>query len=709
VNIADAVKYKENLLSDLSRSTFLSRRIKLLSDYFNYILSSKQNTIIESFLIEFIKQFISLQKHITLNGIGPDTLKDLMLLNNKLSRLEPFQIYSNQLDAINLEHKNNIKELNNILSGKLRVDGNNQLSFPVVEIGNNKIERWPVCVLEDIAVSVQKSLKLTDNNFIIIPSGNNLDENLIDNIKIVWSFALKYVEKKINNLSEYHEIIIKFSSINGNYIGNSFGIVLAINFIQKLFEIYDARELVKIMPSSVASGGVDKNGNIMPVSEKTLKHKIEAAFYSPVSNFIIPLENYNAAKNIIDKLTAQYPNRQLNIIAVTSVYGIFDRRSLIFIKKKNLFIHSSKKVIKSKAFVITFFILLFFIAYKIYTDYDDNPHHISVSRNVVTIENSSNKPLWSKKIGANIEMLQLNSTWINKFVKIIDIDNDGTNEVIFSGEVEEELKNPKLLGRIACFNKSGELIWMHQFKEEISTRNEDFFPYYATYMIDTSTVSNKILLYVNGGHLYYYPTPIYSLDIETGNHVGKTFWHPGGFSYGFITDIDNDGNKELIGSAITNGFEKSVLFSIELNKIEGTAPAPENYRFIGKELTDFDSYILLPKSDVTDYVNSRYNIPFAGPFTISNQLYVALKESNNNIKSHYEYIIGYSFNNNFDCTDVIIGDNFRTHRDSLVVTGDLNYPLSNTIEYRNNLKKQISYWNGEEFVKENPNNIMTKN
>ncbi len=44
------------------------------------------------------------------------------------------------------------------------------------------------------------------------------------------------------------------------------------------------------------------------------------------------------------------------------------------------------------------------------------------------------------------------------------------------------------------------------------------------------------------------------------------------------------------------------------------------------------------------------------------------------------------------------GDDFQKKRDSLVVKGILNPPLTNTTEYFDSLKKQLRYWNGAKFV-----------
>lgn len=70
------------------------------------------------------------------------------------------------------------------------------------------------------------------------------------------------------------------------------------------------------------------------------------------------------------------------------------------------------------------------------------------------------------------------------------------------------------------------------------------------------------------------------------------------------------------------------------------------------------------------------------------------------IYGEYTDLLGVSFriNQKYEIEDLIIMDQFRVKRDSLVAQGKLSLPLTDTKEYVEILKDQVRYWNGEKFV-----------
>ncbi len=65
--------------------------------------------------------------------------------------------------------------------------------------------------------------------------------------------------------------------------------------------------------------------------------------------------------------------------------------------------------------------------------------------------------------------------------------------------------------------------------------------------------------------------------------------------------------------------------------------------------------------------------------------------------------VGLSYQMSYNMKDfnIVIGNEFRVKRDSLVIKGKLKPPLTDTDEYCNILKSKIKYWNGKEFVYRN--------
>lgn len=282
--------------------------------------------------------------------------------------------------------------------------------------------------------------------------------------------------------------------------------------------------------------------------------------------------------------------------------------------------------------------------------------------------------------------------------KLIDVNNDGKNELLLSGQKFPDNYNDSLSKSLTCYNYEGEPIWYYTFNEKVKTGIE----YTTTYnigIIDTLTFHNKKVLLVFATNIPLYPSAVFMLDPKTGKRIDSAFafWNSGSITQGMIGDFNLDGDKELVALGINNGYSRAVFFSINLNQLYGKSPAPERYSFKGMDLAKFNAYVLLPLSDYGKYY-FRYNFPDYGSFEYypkSKEFGFFVWEGDASLNGA---ILVYRFNKKMQLTMLDCGDDFQKKRDSLVVKGILNPPLTNTTEYFDSLKKQLRYWDGTIFV-----------
>ena len=90
-----------------------------------------------------------------------------------------------------------------------------------------------------------------------------------------------------------------------------------------------------------------------------------------------------------------------------------------------------------------------------------------------------------------------------------------------------------------------------------------------------------------------------------------TFWHAGNIVSPLIGDFNKDGEEEIVATAVNNGLERTVAFSINLNNLEGQGPSTRQYTFKNIKDAKLNKYILLPKSELTKIYSKRYNEPFS--------------------------------------------------------------------------------------------------
>jgi hypothetical protein len=156
--------------------------------------------------------------------------------------------------------------------------------------------------------------------------------------------------------------------------------------------------------------------------------------------------------------------------------------------------------------------------------------------------------------------------------------------------------------------------------------------------------------------------------------------------------------------AIDNGFEDAVILGIELSKLDGFRPTTNEYRIKNKKQIEPIFYIRIPKNDYEIMMNFRTPSILSNSFRFvesSKKLISTFFVSKYAQLSPENMIDSYTIevNSNFIVNDVVIGNNFRVFRDTLVAHGKLNPPYTDTREYKEIIKNSILYWKNGKWVK----------
>ena len=534
------------------------------------------------------------------------------------------------------------------------------------------------------------------NKFIIVPSLKIIDEKLENQINVSWGKAVEIIKKHHRKVYPFYDVIINFDQKLGEYVGNSLGIALTLAFLQELFSFYNTPIKLKIISGSAFTGGINEKGELVPIGNaKYIQSKIKCSFFSTIEMLVLHKSDEETARNELDKYLEKYPDRKLKIIGIEDFDDLLNRRDLVDVKKQNLIIRTGRFVRKQKVALIILLISLLGLLY-LNIDFDNNPAYMTNSPNTVYVHNKNGRVLWQKKIHNFIDNQYNDKGYMALYEKIVNINNDDNNEVILSDYDLSKSGNERN-SFVMCFNYSGKLIWKYKFADSVKTIREIHNASYVSQIIDTLSENGRqeIILYARNDPLY--PSAIYKLDAKTGKRLPGTFWHAGHICAVTLGDFDDNGKKEIVATAISNCYERCVIFSIDVDKIEGQGPSDKDYTFLGFQRARLNKYILLPKSDLTDFYGVRFNTtPRTRLFYDQSIHYFnfSLMEGN---PSKFDAGITYSVNDSLSSVNISIGDQFQVMRDSLVAKGLLHKPYSNTKEYVNILKKQIKYWDGKEF------------
>jgi hypothetical protein len=669
-----------SLLESLSEPS--SNRIKQLKiiEYVDSFLSLSNPNLLEAYLIELLPEYIYLIKSVKIRGLDPSVVSSLLDQVHKIRNLKFTSQYHTQLDEsliyLTRKYEQIISWLNN--PGKDVQD--DIIYFPVIEkISEESITGF----LEIIRIEISRG----ENQFFVEPYSSDIDYNIQEQIHFCWNIAISYCKKYLNNINSSHTVRLIFENRLGIYKGSSLGSALTFAFIEAILKHYNAPVIINTKGIVALSGGIDRDNNIISIGYEFIEKKVETVFYSDTKLFCIPKVDEVLAEEKLKSLSKIYPKRNLKIIGIEDLEDLLSRRNIVEIKKYNWFERTLRYIInKWQSFLIAsiFSVILLFI---FAIDFDDNPIMFEQDGKLLNIQNKNGKVLWTARLNFDPKSGIDDRRRYSR--KIVDINGDGINEVILAEE-ELDFKNYDT-GRVVCFDKDKNLIWEYYFRDTVSTFRK-WTNNYQISIIDTSTLNGTKLLFLVARNIPNFANAIFKLELLTGKRFDSlsTLWNAGGITNAMIGDFNEDNKKEMIVAGLNNGFERAVLFSVDLDKLIGQTPSPERYIFNNLPKAELNKYILIPNSDYGKLYHRSNLVPFNGLYYASNSKEIVAQTLDGNDKPILFY---YGFDTDLNFLWVDCADNAQQLRDSLVMQGILNHPLTNTEEYFKILEESIEYLN----------------
>jgi len=100
LNIIEIENKREELKNLLAASSSPREKVLLISEYFNLLLKSEDENLIESFVIEFIDSFIISLTLYSPIGIKPTITEKLIKTTNMLVRLDFLKEYREKITSV---------------------------------------------------------------------------------------------------------------------------------------------------------------------------------------------------------------------------------------------------------------------------------------------------------------------------------------------------------------------------------------------------------------------------------------------------------------------------------------------------------------------------------------------------------------------------------------------------------------------------------
>jgi len=279
------------------------------------------------------------------------------------------------------------------------------------------------------------------------------------------------------------------------------------------------------------------------------------------------------------------------------------------------------------------------------------------------------------------------------YIIIKDLDRDGSREVLFSIQTQDETKE----GEVFCFNRKGRPLWQFKAGRQMKYGDKIYSRDYRTngLLAEDLDGDGQLEIIVLSVHRPSWPCQLALLD-SRGNLKGE-YWNAGYFNDVTWVDLNGDGVEEIVAGGNNNEYGKGCLAVFESKSISGGSPqGGRDFRCPelkpGSELV----YILLPRTDV----DLADNYPADGVVTVG-----VLENRRIQAKTSLTDLY-YQFSLDFYEKDVILSHGFIQAHERARLEGKIQSLLNR--DYENNLISGIRFWDGGKWSPDPPLNRRRK-
>jgi tRNA A-37 threonylcarbamoyl transferase component Bud32 len=330
-----------------------------------------------------------------------------------------------------------------------------------------------------------------------------------------------------------------------------------------------------------------------------------------------------------------------------------------------------------------------------------NPVDYEVVGNRLTLLDEGGKPIWSVEYPYSIEYFKTLSFGERKqLLRVVDLDGDGRNEVLFGmHQAAEDGRRTHLI----CYGPDGAERWRVKAGRELSfgsgageTRGLFWVRFVDVHDFDHDGRMEIVLV---STQKLFYPCQILLLDPD-GERLGE-FWNSGYVYCSAYADVDGDGVDELLLGGTNNEYRRSCLAVLDVSLMSGASPQLLD-RYRAPELgpgTEMQ-YILLEKSDFAELSlrDSRIGKIDVLNDVIALNAYEAITTGNSD-----ECVYAYLMSRDLRPASVVLGNDFLSAQYAAYRAGFIDRNVSEDPEYLEQLRSRMmkaQYWTGSAWSDE---------
>ncbi len=740
------------LLSDINNAPYDERKINLLIDFWPVIEPHINSIAYQSYVDEYCSRLSFLVSENSLYDFNLDELHELSMVvnaltgNEHLDKLKARVVYFKLITMLFYigDIQNAIKSCYNLLeigdagipeeSNLQSVDSFMQLEKLVEyysdsnkrlgEILGEIHERWKAereCVNNDRAVclfvekdgrgdSIRGRMRILKGRVERNDTSNSGDVDTVtfDNqarspddpfIGVAYE-SLQAVRKTlaIQKLSSKKDISYRayFHIENSDHIftGDSIGVAMGLISYTQLIKDDIARRERYIANEVALTGGVDNEGNLLPVNEATLAYKLKRAFFSPVKYVLVPDSCLVVARESLAESAKLYPNRQMTLIGCNSLYDVIRDYNILRAEKVCMSRYITRYVVKYSRVTKIQVPLLLLLIYgmlcliypKAWVGFDRNPWYVNQLKSGFEVFNADSLRLWSIDYGRDL-------CWVKELIELDDLDNDSYNEVVV---VPNESTAVEDNAHLFVYDSNGNLLFERNCGIEGQyPGDESISPQFVSAYFNVLNLGDRNIILTKAFRSYPARHHLKLWDIDSDSigwyiNAGTTASKSGTIVY--------DNNKlMMIGD--NNRMMRGALFVLLIDSCYGVSPPYEDdyYDLSWVKRGNQLCYIVFPNTDIEELIGSPYNTPVSMTIDKDNTVLVDVCSNSWEMNEH-KAVISYWVDSSFRVVGASASDAFKKRRNELVVDGKLE-PVE-LHQYCEELLDSVLYWTDSGWVSE---------
>lgn len=705
MSIFDTELKSQKIREKLSKVLSNKLKLLLLSEFLISIIDQRNDQIFLSYYIEFEPELCTLILKSEFNYCSPDELNKLIKVLDFFRSNEPFSAkkekYDNLLSLLNAQKEKMLillgegeKNFNDEYNLNKNKSFSNAINIVLIEQDDDFNSHLSSGTIEKF--KIESSLKQKDSTPDKITFSNITD---ISNNEILQQLNESAILAKVKCRNEgikvhTYNFIFSFERIDCIYTGKSLGVgaaALAYNsiLINELHKIY-----YTFKDDVVFTSEVDKYGNLLKLDEKSLRIKLQTIFYSPYKKFVIPEDNIVEAKKELAILIEKYPHRKLELIPIKNFERVFKNLDIVEIcllsirQKIKANYREYSTTINWALSILSLLIILFFITIYLIQRLDRNPVNVGIENDKYVAYNKYGIKVWESGI--------LNKEEINieqQRMFIADVDDDGRNEILL---LRKNPDNPLLSKTVFCYNSDNSLKWKTIFIPKDSLYGNEIC-YDRVDLQNILVIENKVTrqkeIIVDYTICDLFPYFVTKLDYK-GKEI-SSFYNPGNTVFVRLLDLDNNGKDELVIGGSNNDFNhRGCLIVLDPKFIDGKAPGYRFPRGFGRGLMKY--YVLLPKTLLNRFSDEQTS-HISDIHKSNAKIIVVLNESFGPKPENSWYRVIFNFDFQFNFLHLQTSTEFDTFYKNLIEKGRIK-PIKDWKAYEDSLRKEIKFWDGDEFV-----------